>query len=164
SPRPVTLTVYTGESSLFLPVRSPRAEDKELREFEEPECSQPHAITPVRPKQESWRVIRDLGRDISTLEVLQDAGTNRFEETGMEISARAVETYTYMADEYGSLSGESHWKRKFQRGDWEVHTETRTLLTSDEENFRIRADLDAWEGKSRVFSRSWDTVIPRDLV
>ena len=164
SPKPVTLTVYTGGSILLLPVRLPRAEDKELREFEEPECAEPHAITPVRPKQESWRVIRDLGRDISTLEVLQDAGTNRFEETGMEISARAVERYTYMADEYGSLSGETHWKRKFRRGDWEVRTETRTLVTSDEENFRIRADLDAWEGKSRVFSRSWDRVIPRDLV
>ena len=164
SPRPVTLTVYTGESSFSLPVRPERESDKELRAFEEPECAKPLPITPIRPRDESWRVIRDLGQDISTLEVVQDAGTILFDDTGMEISGRAVETYTYLADEYGSLSGETLWKRKFQRGDWEVRTETWTLITSDEENFRIRAELDAWEGKSRVFSRSWDTVIPRDLV
>ena len=47
---------------------------------------------------------------------------------------------------------------------WQVRTVTRTLLTSNETNFRVRADLDAYEGPSRVFSRSWDTLIPRNLL
>ncbi len=88
----------------------------------------------------------------------------RYDDINMEISSRAVETYTYATDEYGSLEGETRWERRFRRGDWDVRTVTRTLLTSDETSFRIRADLDAYEGPSRVFSRSWDSEIPRDLV
>ena len=50
------------------------------------------------------------------------------------------------------------------RGDWLVRTTTRTRLTSNETCFHLRADLDAYEGTSRVYSRSWHTVIPRRLV
>jgi hypothetical protein len=56
------------------------------------------------------------------------------------------------------------WQRSFKRGEWSVRTWTRTLLTSDAQNFRIRAELDAWEDESRVFSKSWDRTIPRYLV
>jgi len=82
----------------------------------------------------------------------------------MDISSRTRETYTYYTDEYNSISGETYWERIFKREGWQIRTVTRTLLTSNEREFRIRADLDAYEGPSRVFSRSWDTTIPRNLV
>jgi putative CocE/NonD family hydrolase len=163
-PKPVQLTIYCGCSTLTIPVRPENPVDGNLRPFEEPEAAEPLAVTPVQPRQETWKVVRDLGRDISTLEVVLDTGTIRYEDIDLEISSRAVETYTYRADEYGSLSGETRWTRKFSRGDWQVRTVTRTYLTSDETSFRIRADLDAYEGPSRVFSRSWDSRIPRKLV
>jgi len=53
---------------------------------------------------------------------------------------------------------------RFARGDWRVRVVTRTLMTSTAESFRIRAMLDAFEGESRVFSKTWDREIPRDLV
>ncbi|MFP4179236.1 MAG: CocE/NonD family hydrolase [Spirochaetaceae bacterium] len=164
SPKPVQLTIYSGHSSFTLPVRAPQASDKELRPFEEPEGAEPLKKTLIQPSQESWRVIRDLVSDVSSLEVLLDTGTARYDTIDMEISSRTLETYTYRADEYDSLAGETRWERKFRRGYWEVRTVTRTLLTSNETDFRIRADLDAYEGPSRVFSRSWDRVIPRRLV
>ncbi|MFP4567004.1 MAG: CocE/NonD family hydrolase [Spirochaetaceae bacterium] len=164
SPKPARLTVFTGVSTLELPVRAPRESDARLRPFDEPEGAQPLGLTLLRPGEESWRVIRDLAADRSKLEVILDTGTTRYDDINMEISSRTVETYTYATDEYGSLEGETRWERRFRRGDWDVRTVTRTLLTSDETTFRIRADLDAYEGPSRVFSRSWDTEIPRDLV
>ena len=33
-----------------------------------------------------------------------------------------------------------------------------------EETFQIRATLDAYEGDARIFARSWDEVVPRNLV
>ncbi len=163
-PKPVQLTVYAGSSTFTLPVRPPRAEDAHLRPFEPPEAAAPLAATPVRPREEEWRVIRDLRRDISKLEVVLDTGVTRYEGIDLEIGSRAVETYTYRADEFDSLAGETRWERKFTRGDWEVRTITRTLLTSNETSFHLRADLDAYEGASRVFTRTWHTVIPRKLV
>lgn len=163
-PKPVQLTIYSGTSSLTLPVRPPRTNDKKLRPFADPEGAEPLNAVLVRPREEEWRVIRDLRRDVSTLEVVLDTGTTRYEDIDLEIGSRTVEIYSYRADDYDSLSGETRWERKFSRGDWLVRTTTRTLLTSNETCFHLRADLDAYEGTSRVYSRSWHTVIPRRLV
>jgi putative CocE/NonD family hydrolase len=163
-PKPVQLVIYSGCSTFSLPVRPPKKSDAKLRAFKEPEGALPLATTLLRPREEEWRVIHDLRRDISTLEVVLDTGTTRYEDIDLEISSRTVEIYTYRADDYASLSGETRWTRTFERGDWQVRSITRTLLTSDETNFRLRADLDAYEGPSRVFSRSWHTEIPRRLV
>jgi len=164
SPKPVQLIIYSGCSTVTLPVRHPRESDKDLRPFEEPEGAEPLSVTLLRPMEQKWRVIRDLAADISELEVLLDTGIVRFNDIGMEISGRTLETYTYAADEYSSLAGETLWERKYTRDDWEVRTVTRILLTSNETTFFIRADLDAYEGPSRLFSRSWNTEIPRNLL
>ena len=163
-PKPVQLIIYSGCSTFTIPARRAVATDDNLRPFEEPEAAEPLAVTPVSPRQETWKVIRDLSRDISTLEVVLDTGAVRYEDIDLTIGSRAVETYTFRDDEYDSLAGETRWERTFSRGDWQVRTVTRTLLTSSEESFRVRADLDAYEGPSRVFSRSWDARIPRKLV
>ncbi|MDA3948458.1 MAG: CocE/NonD family hydrolase [Spirochaeta sp.] len=164
SPKPARLTIFTGASTLELPVRAARESDARLRPFEEPEGAEPLSLTLLRPGNESWQVVRDLAADRSKLEVILDTGTMRYDEIDLETSSRTVETYTYATDEYNSLEGETRWERRYRRGDWDVRTVTRTLLTSDETTFRIRADLDAYEGPSRVFSRSWDAEVPRDLV
>ena len=163
-PEPVQLTLFAGRSSFILPVRPPRGSDEKLRPFEEPEGAAPLKLTLKRPGEESWRVIKELDRDISKLEVLLDTGTTHYDDINMDISSRTRETYTYYTDEYNSISGETYWERIFKREGWQIRTVTRTLLTSNEREFRIRADLDAYEGPSRVFSRSWDTTIPRNLV
>jgi putative CocE/NonD family hydrolase len=164
APEPVRLTVYTGNSALELPARRPRAEDETLRPFGEPEGAPPLRKTLLHPGEERWRVVRELGRELSSLEVINDIGRFRIDDIDMEISARAMETYTYRGEEYDSLSGETVWQTSFRRGEWSVRTWTRTLLTSSADHFRIRAELDAWEDESRVFSKSWDTTIPRDMV
>jgi hypothetical protein len=54
--------------------------------------------------------------------------------------------------------------REFSRGRWSVRTVTRTVLTADAEVFRVRAELDAYEGDTRIFANNWDLAIPRKLV
>ena len=71
---------------------------------------------------------------------------------------------TYQGDDFCSLTGETKTQRIFRRGDWRVEILTRSVVTSDEENFCIRCELDAYEGTTRVFSRNWSYTIPRDLV
>ena len=50
------------------------------------------------------------------------------------------------------------------RGDWQISTRTRILMTATREAFRLTAELDAWEGGQRVYTRNWDETIPRDHV
>ena len=112
--------------------------------------------------QQTWNVVRDLVADESRLEVLNDVGTYRLDAIDLEIETLAEETYTSRADDYSSLRGETRWTRRFKRGEWEVRTIAHTVMTSDRHSFRIQAQLDAYEGDTRVFSQSWDERIERD--
>ena len=164
SPEPARITVYTKTSRLLLPVRKNDPKDKELRPFGPPESAPPLPKTLIQPTGQSWTVIRNLAKDESRLEVINDEGVYRLDDIDLEIATKAVENYDFVSDDYRSLRGETRWERRFKRGEWEVRTVTRTLLTSDKTHFHIRAELDAWEGESRIFSRSWDESIARDLV
>jgi len=164
SPEPARITVYTKTSRLLLPVRKNDPKDKELRPFGPPESAPPLPKTLIQPTGQSWTVIRNLAKDESRLEVINDEGVYRLDDIDLEIATKVVENYDFVSDDYRSLRGETRWERRFKRGEWEVRTVTRTLLTSDKTHFHIRAELDAWEGESRIFSRSWDESIARDLV
>jgi putative CocE/NonD family hydrolase len=165
SPRPVRLTIHCGDSRLILPHRTPRpAEDDALQPFGEPEGALPLQKTLIEPGHEEWAVFRDLANDNATLQVINDVGRYRIDDIDLEIASRTTERYFFAGDTYGSLRGWTEWIRTFKRGDWQVQTITRTLMTSDEAHFRIRATLDAFEGDTRIYTQSWDEKVPRDLV
>jgi len=163
-PAPVQLTVYAGVSRFRLPVRPAQELDGRLRGFEEPEAAPELPMTLVRPEGHQWRVLRDLAEDVSTLEVVNDEGTYRLDDIDLEVERRTTEWYTFANDDFASPRGETYCIRGFRRGEWSVRTVTRTVLTCDPDNFYIRAELDAYEGDTRVFSDNWNKVIPRDLV
>ena len=163
-PERATLTVYTGASRLSLPTRAPRPEDAALRPLGEATCAPPTPVTVVRPADHRWTVHRDLVCDLSTLEVVIDDGVVRYAETGLEVGTAATERYSYRRGDFGSFRGEVQATWSFRRRQWDVRTETHTLLTSDPRAFHIHATLDAYEGERRVFARSWDVRIPRDHV
>ncbi len=167
-PQPVQLTVHTGGSSLRLPARPPRAEDEALRPFDEPEAAPTAPIRQIEPAHHNWWVHRDLENDASILEVINDQGVRYHEATDLTVHARATERYSSMEDDFESLKAEVEWHRGLERGDWAIRTVTRTELTCTGSAFLLRAELDAYErvgdSERRVFCRSWDEHIPRDLV
>lgn len=162
SPEPVSLTIHPDNSTLTLPVRPRQAADPDASPFGPPEAGPPLERTILRAPQQSWNVVRDLVEDESRLEVVNDVGAYRIDAIDLEIETRAEETYTSRADDYESLRGETKWIRRFKRGDWEVRTIAHTVMTSDRDSFRIQAQLDAFEGDTRVHSQSWDERIERD--
>lgn len=62
------------------------------------------------------------------------------------------------------MRGETPWERGLRRGDWQIRTLTLTLLTSTPSEFVLHAELDAFEGERRVYSRNWDVATRRDLL
>ena len=164
SPRPVRLTVHTGTSHLVLPVRKPQQTDQKLRPFEEPEGAPPVSTSQLEPGNHQWRVVRDLAEEVSSLEVVIDNGTIRFEDIGWTVTNRAREWYTFEKDRFTSVRGETQWTRRFRRENWDVKVVTRTTLTSSETHFRLHAEMDAWEKEERVFAKNWQYDIPRRYV
>jgi putative CocE/NonD family hydrolase len=163
-PEPVRLTIHTGQSTLMLPVRSPRADDAALRAFEPPEGAEPAPRRLVAEGHHNWLVHRDLAQDRSTLEVINDNGIVRLEDIDLEVENRAYEWYSSDADDFLSIRGETRQVRGLRRGDWAVRTETHTILTCSATEFRIVAELDAFENGIRVACHNWNVSVPRDFV
>jgi hypothetical protein len=161
-PEPVRLTLHLDNSALRLPLRESQPEDAEIR-FEQAEGAAPTRIEHIEPPQHNWLVHRDLANDVSTLEVIKDEGLYRIEAIDMEIADRTWDWYSYKDDDFTSVRGETRTERIFRRGDWSVRTITHTVLTADTSHFHIRAELDAYEGDTRVYSENWIRSIPREL-
>jgi hypothetical protein len=130
----------------------------------EPEVARAVAATPLVPGRQRWAVTRDLVDYAAALEVVKDLGVVRFDDIDLELARRADERYSWVADDVGWVRGEVTWTMGFARGDWAVETRTHTVLTSTPTDFRLRAQLDAYEGDERVFAHSWRLAIPRDHV
>ncbi|ANB04503.1 peptidase S15 [Streptomyces ambofaciens] len=164
-PKPAMLSVYDHSSTLTLPVRPPeRADDTQATPFGDPEGTSPVATTTLTPPEERWDVKRDLVGYNAELETVKDRGTVRFEEIGLDVGRRAYERYASVADDFTSVSGESTWTMSFRRDEWDVRVVTHTRLTCDESSFFVDATLDGYEGGRRVFSRTWNETVPRDLL
>jgi putative CocE/NonD family hydrolase len=170
APEPATVTITTGSSALHLPVRRPRPEDDYLRPFGEPEAAEEDETTVLATGEHSWRVTRDLATDVSTLEIVNDQGTFRLEDTGTVIHRDTREWYSFRWNDVTSVRGETRTVRRLENGDdWRVEVVTRTVLTCTATDFLINAQLDAYEldeaqGDPRVYSQNWQRRIARDLV
>ena len=162
-PEPTRLTIETGASRLLVPRRLPRREDAGLK-FGPVEGAQAPVVNQLTTPHHTWRVIRDLATDQSTLEVVNDDGTISFPDLNLEVQRKALEWYRYTGVDFNSVRGETLWERGMRRGEWSVRTLTRTILTSTSTHFRIHAQLDAFEGERRVFAKTWNEHIERDLV
>ncbi|MFF3488355.1 CocE/NonD family hydrolase [Streptomyces sp. NPDC002701] len=164
-PEPALLSVYEGSSTLTLPVRPTDAPDEIAADpFEEPEGTPPVGTTRLTAPDARWEVKRDMVDYRAELEIVKDQGLVHFDEIGLDVGRRAYERYTSVADDFTSVTGESAWTMRFRRDDWDVRVETSTRLSCDERDFFVDATLDGYEGGRRVFSRTWNEKVPRDLL
>jgi hypothetical protein len=160
-PESTQLKIYTAGSRLVLPVRTPRVETIRFPEAQAAGQSPKHQI---RAGHHNWRVIRELDKDFSTLEVINDNGIYHLEDINLTVKQKTEEWYSYQGDDFRSARGETLWQRRFQRDNWSVSTHTRTVLHCDTSWFYLDAELDAYEGDTRVYSRNWNERIHRNLV
>jgi hypothetical protein len=164
SPEPVTLSVMTGESNLELPVRPRRAEDRKLPRFLPAENAPELAVIELRPDESHVLVTEDLKAGTLTTERYNDEGLTHIVPWNWDYGQSARRTYTIRADEPTSAMAAMEWKKEFGRGDFRIRIEARTRMRASREHFHLTATLDAFEGEARVFSREWDSLIPRDHV
>lgn len=164
SPEPVTLTLFAGASTLELPVRPPSPADDALPPLPPLELPPPLRTTVLAPGRHDRAIHHDIAAGDVILEVVQDSGTYRLDDIDLTVRTVTTDRYTIRPDDPLSARAEVSWIVRLSRGDWRVESRTGTVLTATREAFRVRATLDAFEGDTRVFCRSWDRSIPRDLV
>ncbi len=161
SPEPVTLTLVTGKSTLWLPVRPASRADAKLPRFKAPESAPPVARTALTSGSRNRVITTDLGKRLTVVEVHDTSGRNRYDEIDLVAEARSTERYTVIEDEPLSATADVGWTWEFERGDWRIRTESRTRVTCTKREFVIRGKLEAYEGDRCVFGREFEERVPR---
>jgi hypothetical protein len=164
SAEPVTLTVAANRSSLALPVRPRQADEGALEEFPPPEMAPPVALTRSRQGRRDREIHENAATGETTFIIHRDRGAYRLHDIDLTVDGGAVERFSITEDDPLSAKGDIAWRYRMHRGDWDIRTEGRTVLTASKDSFHLRAWLDAFEGEARVFTKNWSFDIPRNGV
>ncbi|MCZ6472642.1 MAG: CocE/NonD family hydrolase [SAR324 cluster bacterium] len=163
-PEAATVTLYTGVSSLLLPVRPQRPEDDAGSPFGEPEAAMPLARTILREPHMEREVTHDPATGEAKLRHLDDGGVYRLDDTGMECGARTERLLTIRDDDPTSARVEVEWHWTFRRKEWSTRTEVRGSMWCTRETFEFQGSVAAFEGEDRAYQREWRNSIPRHLI
>src|SRR5690606_23445252 len=157
--------LFTGAGSrLSLPVRTPHPGDEALPEFGPAESAAPLPVEILRTDSRQQFIRRDVISGMTELRTVIDDGRLRFSQTGMETDDTGVENFTLCDDDPLAAPSQVERRLEYRRGEWQICLETRSKLTADATHFYVTNQLEAYEGRSRVFARSWSHQIPRDMV
>ena len=93
-----------------------------------------------------------------------DMGHTRHTGNSLETASHVTHSYWISPDDPLSARVEAAWNFETRRGDWQVTTQSRSTMTSDDQNFHLNAELRAFENGEPVFERIWRETIRRDHV
>ena len=162
-PEPARITIFPEECTLTLPLRKASGHGN-IREMDTPEDKEFLSTTLLVPAKREWKVIHNLATNEVVLNVINNDAKYKINDINWIIQKDVSEKYSYKNNNYDTLRGEVVSTRSFKRDGWEASTVTRTVLTSTKTHFIIRATLDAYEGDNRIFSKTWDERIVRDML
>jgi putative CocE/NonD family hydrolase len=166
SPAPVTLTVFAGPGCVLeLPVRPARSEDAELPGFDEPEQTPPLETEQLVPGPVGRTISRDLATGLVEQVFDWDLGGS-FRIVPIDLVSQDTSHTVYSLVEGDPLSAAVRFRMTtgMARGDWSTRAEVASTMSADAEAFHVTSSLDAYEGATRVFARTWSWRFPRDDV
>jgi hypothetical protein len=163
------MSLYTGESFLDLPVRPPDPADATLKPFESPERAAAET-TELRPAPLERIIERDRTTNETTYTIasgrgdLDGAKLTRIKAIGLEVGHTMRKHFRIGEEDPETAQAEILQKTWFRRGVWKTRVETRTRLSSSPDDFRLEAELTAYEDETLFFTRTWKHRMKRDLV
>jgi predicted acyl esterase len=163
-PEPVTLTLYSGVSTLTLPVRPPRPEDANLPPFGVAFVPPTSGMTQLKPaarptKQFNW----DVGTSVLTITSNYDGGAARLDAIGTVVSNRWEEVSKIQDADPTTARLRYTQSHEFSRADWSVRIETTIDVSCTRDNFILKGDVRTFDGDKPFFSNSWSKTITRQL-
>lgn len=161
-PDVATVMITPGDSRISLPGRPETPVDAELRPFNAPTGTLMPGRSTVVPAKRHRATVFDPSADTTTLTIVDDGGVYRVDDTGSEISSKAIETSSISKGDPLSARMTIGWEWSLSRGDWQVEVRTGTKIWCDAEYFYVRSRLDAREGGKSIHSATRDMRFFRD--
>jgi putative CocE/NonD family hydrolase len=164
SPRAATVSIFTGDSKLSLPVREPRASDNDLAPLPPPRHSRPHPSTLlVQPEPGFIGFETDMGTGMRSFIYRVDSGTKQYDCHGWTTSVSDDYQYHIHPDDPTSACVDLTTTHTYGRQDQvSARVEAQQRMTCDETHFIIEISLDVFDGDEKIWTRQWNERIARD--
>ncbi len=166
SPELVTLRVETGAASaLHLPVRNRSGIDPEVpAHFHDPILG---------PENGSERLNKPSGGrthhfDLSTLrhEIRDNSvffpGIRELAQNGLTYMEDGEDACAVTDGDPTSATASTWRECRVERGDWKTMVRSNATMTSTATHFIVTSTVEAFEGETRIFARSWTDMFARD--
>ncbi len=158
------IEIAAGTARLALPVRTRRAEDNALADFEPPEGAAPLRTREISPGSYHRRRTIDYASAMETYERFSDSGAVEHLHTGLCIRDINRDAFHIHPHKPNSARGECSWTKTYERGNWHAQVDVRVAVQALGDVWRISATLVARDGDGIVAQREWNEDIRRDLV
>ena len=162
TPEKAGLLLDPRSSHLELPVLDGGDGDPNLEPFEAPSNPAPLPMTTLEEGRQARNIAHDVESGEFTFSLVKDGGRVRLHHNGIEMAGGTTERYVITDDDPLSARAEYACEYGIGRGEWQTRTRGKLVMTCSADTFFLEAELDAFEGDTRVFSRNWDLAIPRD--
>ena len=165
SPELATLTLYTDHSWLDLPVRPADPADAMLRPFGPPQSAPRTAQTEVATPSAHPRAVRhDLLSGQMTVDFPRWTYETRMPDIATTSRSAGYARHIITDGDPLSARTEVGYSVDLERSGTKASHVSRGVLTCDATHFRLQTDLTVLENDVRIFHRTWDERIARDMV
>ena len=162
TPTKADIVLDAAASHIELPVLETDGHVDDIAPFEAPRTPPPLKMTTLEPSHQERTITHDVESGDITFHLIKDGGCVRLHHNNIEMASSTTERYTIRDDDPCSAKAAYTCEYKVGRGDWQTRTSGKLTMTCDSNTFFVIAELDAYEGDKRIFSRNWDLAIPRD--
>jgi putative CocE/NonD family hydrolase len=162
APEPVRLTVFAGASRLSLPVRPARAADATLHPFGTPFVP-PVALKPVSSNPGLHRVEWDA---VSKRQIIRHEvgdGVDLLTAVNTQLIGKAT-VRSEIGEDAAAGSIATQYLIGWQRDRWKPRVTGSSKITTTPSDFVLWGEIVAYDGEEKIFSRTWERKIPRQLV
>ncbi|MDA8747859.1 hypothetical protein N9M66_06585, partial [Litoreibacter sp.] len=164
SPKPVTLTVHTGDCELSLPIREGMSGVNVHPQFGAPVGSnlvEHHVLT---APDSTRQITRDVATEKTSYVVIRNAGSVHLTDTDVTYTSQGQASFEVCADDPLSMVHIEQQTQILESGDWHTRIEAKTELTATSEEFFLRGNVEAFENGDRVFTKDWETRNKREFI
>jgi hypothetical protein len=161
SPKRATLSVLTGNSSIALPVRSPRPEDTRLAPLPPSDSDSLRVRSGVYGGRGGRQSGRSIGEGETWHRSIREPSVTRIERIGVELQGSGFTEFRIKDNDPLSARAFTRREQTYRRGEWQARVELETTLAADGGGYLLQARLRAFESGRVVCEREWKEDVPR---
>ncbi|MEM8730473.1 MAG: CocE/NonD family hydrolase [Pseudomonadota bacterium] len=164
SAQKASLTLIPGKTRLTLPLLAPDHTQVPLADFGPADGATPLVAEEIAPGTSSRTRSVDLATGTETTVRHSDTGRHRHLHTGLTVGYASTETFSIHPDDPNTACLTSAWQKSYTRGDWSAELSTSVTMRALRDAWHVSAQLEARDTDGVVMTRTWDEMIPRDMV